>query len=87
MKGKSEKLYQIGINTNRKRLIKGDTRPSPKLMLMDMQGMENDYVHTLTGGTMETIPIPGILSPSRVFSPLKTIRTLGTGILELTQGR
>jgi hypothetical protein len=56
-------------------------------MLMDMLGMENDYVHTLTGVTMETIPIPMILSPSRVFSPSKTIRTLGTGILELTQGR
>ncbi|KUG09224.1 hypothetical protein ASZ90_016652 [hydrocarbon metagenome] len=49
--------------------------------------MENDYVHTFTGGTMETIPIPRILYPSRVFSPLKAIRTLGTGILEFTQGR
>ena len=64
LKGKSEKLYQISINTSRKTLIRGDTRQSPKLMLMDMLGMENDYVHTLTGGTMETIPIPGILSPS-----------------------
>ena len=38
LKGKSEKLYQIGINTNRKRLIKGDTRQFPKLMLMDSRG-------------------------------------------------